>query len=163
MKMKIIIIVGILFLNTADLFSQGGVNVRYIAIDTVDQSLIGQKVKIDFKSTKRNKEYLIQKARIRDTVRISIDNKLITVIERKGTGADYWYFDNEYLESFDYDLGLILRIKEIEILEMRTDSILFRMKMERYRKIQKELERVSLDTKDIWISKEKIEGILLKE
>jgi hypothetical protein len=106
---------------------------------------------------------LIQKARIPDTVRVAIDNKLITVTERKGTGADYWYFDNEYLESFDYAPGLILRIKEIEILEMRTDSILFRMTMERYKKVRNKLEQVSLDTKDTWIPKAKIEGILLKE
>jgi len=160
--MRIILIATLLLFNV-NLFSQGGVNVVYTAIDTVDKSLVGQKVKIDFKSVKGTKEYLIQKARIRDTVRLKIDNKLITVIEHKGTGADYWYFDNEYLESFDYNPGLILRIKEIEILDIKPDSIQFRMTLEQFKKLKKELERVSFETKDTSIPKDKIEGILIKK
>ena len=82
--MTITILVATLLLINVDLFSQGGVNVKYIAIDTVDKSLIGQKVKIDFRSSNGTKEYLMQKARIGDTVTISVDKRLINLIERKG-------------------------------------------------------------------------------
>ena len=77
--------------------------------------------------------------------------------------TDYWYFDKEYLESFDYNPGLVLRIEEIEIVDMMTDSILFRMTLDQFKKVKKNLERVSLETKGTWILRDKIEGVLIRE
>ena len=162
--MRIAILLATLLVITVDLFSQGGVDVKYIPIDSIGTSILGQRIKIDFKSTtKGTKEYLIQKARIRDTVKITIDGKLIEIIEHKGTGADHWYFEKEYLESFDYNPSKILRINEIEVLEIRTNSILFRMTMDQFEKMNEKLRLASSEKKDIWVLKDKIEGILIKE
>ena len=148
------------FINTF-LFSQGGVDVNYIPIDSININYIGQKIKIDFKST-HLKEYLIQKARIRDTVKITINEKQIDLIEVKGTGVDYWYFDKEYLISYNYQQGLILKIEDIEIQKITTDSILFRMTLLLNEKTKKTTKQVSAEIKDIWISRSQIEGILIK-
>lgn len=161
--MRTTILIATILIFSGDLFSQGGVDVRYVAIDTLNKSLIGQKIKIDFKSSNGTKRHVMQKARIRDTVAITINDKPFTLFERKGTGTDYWYFDKEYLESFDYNPGLILRIKDIEIVDMSDDSILFRMTLDQFRKVKDNLEQVSSETTDTWILRDKIEGVLIRE
>lgn len=160
--MRILIIVTMLLLAGIDVFSQGGVDVKYVQLDSVNETFIGRKVKIDFKSSKGPKKYVVQKARIRDTVQLKLDNRLVWIIEVKGTGVDYWYFEKEYLESFDYNPGLILRIRDIEIKEIQRDSILFHATFEQFKKLKTEFEQVSSASKGMWVAKEKIEGILIK-
>ena len=159
--MKTTFLLTTFFIINTFLFSQGGVDVNYIPIDSININYIGQKIKIDFKST-HLKEYLIQKARIRDTVKITINEKQIDLIEVKGTGVDYWYFDKEYLISYNYQQGLILKIEDIEIQKITTDSILFRMTLLLNEKTKKTTKQVSAEIKDIWISRSQIEGILIK-
>src|SRR5690606_12741695 len=130
--MRTTILITTFLLFNADLFSQGGVDVKYIPIDSVDASHVGLNAKIDFKG-KRDKKYVIQMARHRDTVNILLNNRLIDLIEVKGTGVDYWYFDMEYLKSYNYQAGQFLKIKDIEIQKVETDSILFRMTLELFR------------------------------
>ncbi len=83
-------------------------------------------------------------------------------VQSEGTGVDYWYFDKEYLKSYNYKQGLILKIYDIEIREIVADSILFRMTLLLNEDIEKGTKQVGSETKDIWISKDKIEGILIE-
>ncbi len=157
----IIVLTTFLLLNT-DLFSQGGVNVKYIPIDSIDEKYVGQEIKIDFKS-KKTKDNLIQKTRLADTVKISLNNRQIDLIEVKGRGTDYWYFDKEYLKSYNYQRGQILRINDIEIQKIETDSILTRMTLVLTKNEKQNAKQINKETKDFWIPKDKIEGVLIKK
>ncbi len=143
------------------MFSQGGVDVKYIPIDSVDTSYIGLNAKIDFKG-KRDKKYLIQKVRHRDTVNILLNNQLIDLIEVKGTGVDYWYFDKEYLKSYNYQSGQFLKIKDIEIQKVEADSIRFQMRLELFRDEQT-IKLETSDLQDVWIKRNMLDGILIKK
>jgi hypothetical protein len=159
-KMRKTILLLTFLLFSSNIFSQGGVNVNYIPVDSINTRYIGQKCKIDFKS-KKTKEY-IQKIRIPDTVNIVLNNRQIDLIEVKGTGTDYWYFSKESLKSYNYQHGHLLKIDDIEIQKMTADSILFRMTFELYSN-KKPSEQIGTDKQDIWIKKGKLDGVLLKK
>lgn len=159
--MRTIILITIFLLFNTNLFSQGGVDVKYIPIDSVDTSYIGLNAKIDFKG-KRDKKYLIQKVRHRDTVNILLNNQLIDLIEVKGTGVDYWYFDKEYLKSYNYQSGQFLKIKDIEIQKVEADSIRFQMRLELFRDEQT-IKLETSDLQDVWIKRNMLDGILIKK
>lgn len=144
------------------LLAQGGINVRYVPIKAINASLKGQEVKIDFKS-KREKRALAQKSRIADTVKITLDNKPVDVIEVKGRGVDYWYFDREYLQSHTYQPGMILQIHKIVVQDITKDSILFRMTLQLFKMNEnKTLNEQSSEIQDIWIPKKSLDGIMIK-
>jgi hypothetical protein len=159
--MRVFILIGTVLLIWTDLLGQGGVNVLYTPVDYVDVRFVGKKVKIDFRG-QRTKQNIIEKSRIADTVTLIVDNRQFTIIERKGTGADYWYFDKEALESIDYKPGHLLRIEDIELKNVQNDSILFRMTFNIYKVTISSGEPISV-AKDVWVSKNIIEGILEKE
>ena len=151
-----------LIISNVELLGQGGVNVRYVPMDSVGASIERQEVKIDFKG-KNVKNNLTQKARIPDTVRIILGDKPIDLIEVKGTGVDYWYFDKEYLESNNYRSGQVLRIYKIELQKIVGDSILVRMTLQLYEKgKRKSLKQLGSETKDLWILKRMLDGVMIK-
>jgi hypothetical protein len=155
-----ILFTALLLLNT-DLFSKGGVNVEYIPIDSVDTRYVGQQVKIDFNSGTK-KKHLIQKARTPDTVKIVLNDREIDLIEVKGTGVDYWYFSKEYLKSYNFERRRVLKIEHIVVEEVAADSILFRMTLGLFRN-ERAREPVSSEVKDIWLTRNKMEGLLIKK
>ena len=83
------------------------------------------------------------------------------MIEVKGRGTDYWYFDKEYLKSYNYQRGQILRINDIEIQKIETDSILTRMTLVLTKNEKQNAKQINKETKDFWIPKDKIEGVLI--
>ena len=151
MQMKFTIIMFLIVILGYDrLSAQGGVDVQYVPIDSVDSKFISREVKLDFLSRGASKSL-----RIGDTVRIVLEDRIVNLVENKGWGADYYYFRYEYLESEDYLPGFVLRIYTCVLKEMTNDSILFRLTLQIYGKgKKKDYERYQQDNRDIAIYNE---------
>ena len=161
MKIKILLIA--LFFVCSKSFSQGGVDIKFIPIDSVDARYIGQKIKIDFRPTQLNKSSLHTLSPRRDTMKMTINDKKIDLIEFHGRGADYWYFRKECLKSFNYNNGEVLIIRDIEIKEINADSILTQMTLLLTENKQEANTEKKLGTVDIWVEKSKLDGILIEK
>lgn len=160
--MKTIILILFLIAVNIDLYSQGGVNVKYIHVDSIDSKYIGQKVKIDFKGN-WIKDKQIQKIRIPDAVNILLKDNQIELIEVKGAGADYWYFEYEYLKSYNFRPGLVLKVEDIELQKISSDSMVFEMMLLLNEDDSESSKPVSSETVKVAILKSKIDGILIKK
>lgn len=161
------------------LAAQGGVDVKYIPIDSVDSKFVNREVKLDFKSKGINRN-----VRIGDTVKIVLEDRMVNLVENKGWGDDYYYFAHEYLESEDYKPGLVLRIYICVVNEMTSDSILFQLTLQVYGKgKRRDYEQFRMDNRDIaiynkgkyryfrqidshktdlWIHKNMLDGLLVR-
>jgi hypothetical protein len=161
MKIKILLI-AFLFVCSKS-FSQGGVNIKFVPIDSIDARYIGQKIKIDFRPAQLYGSRFHKLSPRHDTIRITINDKKIDLIEAHGIGADYWYFEKEYLKSYNYQNGKILIIRDMEIKEINADSILTRMTLLLTENEKEKDTEKELGTVEIWIEKNKIDGIITRK
>lgn len=175
-------------LTCMDMFpvaGQGGVDVKYIPIASVDSSYVNRAVKIDFKPYGANGDADGRRYHHGDSIRLMLDDGPIDVVERKGRGTDHYYFRDEYLESKTYDPKLLTRIYTCIIKEIKHDQILFELTIQLYGKSRlKSLAKISEGNKDvwdhhylhttvmsevkskvkeIWISKDALDGILVRK
>ena len=108
--MKLLHITIIILFLCIHSYGQDGSDIRYIQINGVDNSLIGQYVHFDF----FNRSFRMRSI---DTVTITIDNKRLKFKEvRKDNGYDNW-FSQQSLQSVDNPDGII------NIQKLRLDSI----------------------------------------
>lgn len=151
--------------------------VRYIPIDSISIVRPRQKVKLDFKTKEENIEpYPLAYPSLRgarlvlndihwygDSVNLKIDGQNIKFIERKGKTVDYYLFMVECLISNSYKLGHSLIIPYATILEVKEDSVLFQLTIELYKQRNRDSKKIYSKTKNIWINREQLDGVLISE
>jgi hypothetical protein len=127
---------------------------RYIPIQKLDKSFIGQFAHLDF----YNRSFWGLKL---DTVIINIDNTPIKFIEhRQDNGFNSW-FSQQYLSSLDTLDGYAIKIVKCKIDSIKTDSILLTNFLEYYdtnNKLQPNKSRQQA----YWFKKEIIKEVLIK-
>ena len=96
-------------------FSQGSVNIEYVAIDSVNQSLIGKEIRIDFKST-NNVGVPTTGVLHSDTFLLKIKNDSIKFVERWITYPDQKLLRDQSFRSRDLN-------NDIQIHEMILEHI----------------------------------------
>ena len=91
---------GILFLLlvvTICCKAQGGWDIAYIHIDSLDMKIIGKDIKLDFKSdhtiNEKPHRNLMTLIGIEDTITISLNNKEVKLIEIREIYADWGFYD----------------------------------------------------------------------
>jgi hypothetical protein len=89
---------------------QGGANIKYVNVMDINNEFLNRDVRIDFKS--KDKDYRHMTA---DTVTLKIDTDYLTLIEKRKRGVDYWYYNEQYLESIDKGDG-----KSVKIFDAKT-------------------------------------------
>lgn len=150
--------------NFNNAIAQGGINVKFIQIDSLDLSYLNKEVKIDFKNTiNTHKDSLFTlKDLWTSHTKITIDNKLIEITEYNGRGPDYWYFDEAFLELKNYKPNLVFRVSKSIIKEVTKESVNFQWTIEPYYEKGNNATRIKPEIKNIWIPKELINGILIR-
>jgi hypothetical protein len=149
--------------------SQGRWNIGYIKIDSITSKDISRLVKVDFKK-KSFSESKNENSSIRyfitpkDSGQIVIWKDTIELIERRYIYVDDGSYNAQYLECPDYEPGRLLRVYENEIMEVKEDSILFRLYIEIYNKRKGKITGEPYrDSALCWISKDKLDGVMIKK
>lgn len=126
----------------------------------------GRQVKIDFKNPGINKttRQIRHYVEPEDTGQITIEGNSIDLIERRKIYVDHCSYKDQYLETPGYSDYRILRIYDSEILEVKNDSILFRLYLEIYttrkNKIAGDPVRQIVTSR---IGKNKLDGVMIKK
>jgi hypothetical protein len=177
-------IVVIVLISSYAACAQGGWDVKYILIDSIDSDLINRAVKLDF-ITPDTSLHGHQRRWSYDTIILTIDKLPVHLVEIKGRGTDHYYFADEYLQSTTYESGSILRIYKWLIKELRKDSILFELTLQVYKKTKKREYELNPDNninismysndgdlrffrladsrpREIWIRKSRLDGVLIR-
>jgi hypothetical protein len=134
-------------------FGQGGADIRYINITDIDENLLNRDVRIDFKSNRTTSS-----KRIADTVVLKLDNRNIVFIEKRKRGVDYWYYNDQYLESLDQGAKNIIKIFDSKIIDMKDGLWKFTITIESFegdKKIKSETKNILIDPKDL-------DGVMIK-
>ncbi len=152
--MRTIIIFVILITSWITCLGQDGSDMRYIPIQKLDKSFIGQFAHLDF----YNRSYMGLKL---DTVVIKIDNKSIKFIEhRQDDGFNNW-FSQQYLSSSDTSDGYSIKIVKCKIDSIKRDSILVTNFLEYY-DINGKIQPNKSRQQDYWFKREIIKEVLIK-
>ena len=149
--------------------SQGGWNIGYIEIDSISAKDAGKSVKIDFKQKhivnkeKKNRS-VRQLVEPKDTGQITLGGNAFELVERRKIYADWGYYQEQYLECPGYENNRLVKVYDSEILQVKKDSILFRLHLEIYNKRKdKATGEPVRDTVLSWIEKEKLDGVIIKK
>jgi len=156
-----------LFVAITNMFSvnahgQGGWNIKYLPVDSINESLLGREVRIDFKSnpSDRIKGRVINIRKMlanRDTVNIEIAGHLMQFVENWKIYIDLGSFADQTLESVkDKNNGTELIIREMFIRGIGKSSVT----LEIYTYHSNDFDRS--EVQEIIIEKSLIKGILVK-
>jgi hypothetical protein len=132
---------------------QGGANIKYVNVMDINNEFLNRDVRIDFKS--KDKDYRHMTA---DTVTLKIDTDYLTLIEKRKRGVDYWYYNEQYLESIDKGDGKSVKIFDAKVKEVKPDSIMFTLTIETFDQDKK----IRTEAKDIWIERNRLAGVMVK-
>ena len=168
MKLPHIILFCLLLFLPRDTFGQGGWDIGYIPVDSISVKQIGKDLKLDFRAacdtTTKIPKFLMGFIGKQDTIKISIDNEIIELIERRAIYDDWGFYNEQFLESPDYGPYQVLRVYHSIIEEVQTDSILVRLYLELYNKSKggKISDTPRRFSESIWIPKTKLNGFMVK-
>lgn len=133
---------------------QEGSNIEYIRIYEINKGLLNKEIKIDFKPRLGDSNI-----RNEDTVELKINGANIRLVEKRKVGADYWYYDDQYLQPIDQLNGNKIKIYKTEVKDINSEAILFELFIEFYTKDDK---KIKTETKQIWIDRKSLDGIMIK-
>lgn len=151
--------------------SQSGWDIDYIKVDSISSKDVTRLVKIDFKSRRLSpvdKEekrisvrYFISP---QDTGQLVIEKDTLSFIERRNIHIDWGFYNEQYLECTHYSSNRSLQAYETEIMEVKEDSILFRLHLETYSKVKGKVSGKPIRwTALTWIEKKKLDGVLIQK
>lgn len=146
-------------------FSQGGVDVGYLSIEQLTDSMIAKDVKPDFISfTKTDKTIDTWEKEIRkDTFFLNVFGEDILFIEQRKRYVDAYNYHEQYLESTNYSPKSKIRIHHTVIESIKPDKILLRFYFEVYPRALKNSNCLLRRTmKSIWINKSQLDGFLIQ-
>jgi len=160
----------LLFILGNHCFSQGGWDIGFLPIDSIDQDVVGNDVKLDFKNqsdtTKTIPKFLMNFIGLEDSVTILLDGKKIEFKEKRNIHLDWGFYDEQFLECTNYRNNETIRIYHSVIEEQNDDSILVRLYIEVYNRHRKGKKSKSTDRRyceSVWIPKEVLSGVMIKE
>ena len=146
-------------------YSQAAWDINYVAEDAIDDNYIGKTVKIDFKKkqgVKDNSPHRFFLSR-EDTAGLRIDNKFVRFKEEREIYDDWGLYKEQYLESLNA-IGdkTKLRISDCIVKKINPDSVLFTANIETYIVKRKKKEITGSWVEDIWVERNKLEGVIFK-
>ena len=139
--------------------AQGGWNIGYIEIDSINSNNIGALVKIDFRnnrnvSSARNTKWIRSFIESIDTGQINIEGKTIELVEKRKIYVDHGDYDEQFLECPEYSNNQVLRIYKSEIRDVTDSLIQFKLKLEIFNTKKRKLTGSSIEKEVIvWIEK----------
>jgi hypothetical protein len=147
--------------------AEGGWNIGYVEVDSINESHKEMPLKLDFKTPiyKVTKSKLSIRSKItnQDTAYILIRNFKTIVYEKRYISVDKGFFQDQFLEIENYKKDISKRIEETVILEIEKSRIRFKVTIKDYiiknDKIYKELESVTQEV--LWIEKKKLDGVII--
>lgn len=169
MKSSIYLLLSVQLLIPCIALGQGGWDIGYVSIDSIDQQHIGKDIKLDFRAQSDTAtsvpRFLMGFIGKEDTAKISIDDRIVKLIEVRDIHVDWGFYDQQFLECRDYGRNMVLRVYHSVIENVKTDSLLVRLYMETSYKDRR--GRIS-DThnrfsESAWIRKEKLNGVMVKK
>ncbi|UZR99283.1 hypothetical protein [Chondrinema litorale] len=140
-------------------FSQGGWDIVYIPIDSIDSTYLLKEIRIDFKSNENDTVYnyhgpIVLLISGRDTINLNIDGEAISFIEEWKIYDDEALLREQYLIStHPDDQQKYIEIKEMELKQIKADYIFVTAKIH---------EGNREKSTKIKIQKDLIKGILIK-
>jgi hypothetical protein len=161
MKSVILIVLGSFFFYS-NAVGQGAWNLKYLSLDSLNESFIGKELRIDFKSkvkhkskqTDRNIRKIFSK---RDTVTLNLSNQAIRFVENWKIYADHGVVSDQTLQSVGGSDSEQLVIKEMFVRAVLKSSIT--VEVYTYRPGSKEL----LSVQEINVDKSLIAGVIVEQ
>lgn len=153
----------VFFLNA---YCQGSWNMKYLPIDSLNNSFIYKSIKLDFKSnekdtlTKKMQRVLLSK---RDVIDLKIGGILIKFIEKWELYVDHGSLRDQYLESIDEFDSKKIHIKDIFLESINGSLFTFEVSMEFVDVCDSKTPIKELSKKEkVVIDKSKIKGFLIR-
>jgi len=150
-----------------DAFSQGGWFIKYLPVTSVNDSLLGKEIRVDFKSSTSKRlvdhKNIRKMLSARDTVELVVNGQRVPFVERWHIYVDYGSLKDQYLESVSNYNGERLYIREV-FPELITDTTivskarLYKLKQCTTCKFNSELYQDA----SITVNRSDINGILLE-
>lgn len=116
--------------SSVSLYSQGGWDIQYISIDSLDVSQIGKEVRMDFKaSTTDHLEGAVNALHIRkllsseDTISLVVSGKPVKFKERWRLYIDHGVLGDQMLESMETRGGEKMYVEEMYLLSINERSL----------------------------------------
>lgn len=158
-KAKYYLIILLLTCSSRTVFAQGGWNIRYIQIDQINSSLLGNEVMFDFKQSNQDTLTNLKVSKLdtrsllisQDTIEIIVKNEKLLFIERWKLYDDQGFVEEQYIESLN-PLGLTIKqmtLKKISNCNIVVDAVLVGNGLN--------------ETIEISLDKTQIKGVLIKE
>lgn len=158
--MRDLLLISILLLSVYTAFGQGGWDIGYVAVDSINNDLIGELVKVDFKHKWRYKKKANSVRDFvtpQDTAFISVEGKQLTVIEYREIYVDEGFFEKQYITVVQKEKDVTKKLNEFKLLEVTNDRLKFEATV-----ITSIKNKPHTETFTFWIEKEKLDGVMIK-
>lgn len=157
---------------SSPIFSQGGWNIGYVDIDSIDNEDIGRIVKVDFvhdwqDKIKPSKEGIFKYRRYiltKDTCELDFGDEKIQFVEHRKIYPDQGLFRHQFIESINTKQYQVMRLYDAVISKINEDKIKFIFLVKEFwtNKRNKLSER-SCYLKSVWIEKKLLDGVMFQE
>lgn len=142
--------------------AQGGWNIGYLKVDSINKKHLGKIVRIDFKSTNAwtspdGQRHIRSYVGTKDTGTITVDTNLLILAERRKIYVDHGGYSDQYLECINCKQESVL-IYDATILDLDNQTILFQFDLEKKRTGQ----TVIKETKTVPIDRKNLDGVIYK-
>lgn len=170
--MKNYLMIVFLISLSSPIFSQGGWNIGYIDIDSIDNEDIGRIVKVDFvhdwqgeiKPLEKRAIYFLNIKKHRDTCQVNFGDKEIKFVENRVIYCDWVMFQDQFIESTNDNQNKVTRLYESVISEIRDNKIKFTFLVKEFSTNKRNrLSERSCYLKSIWIEKKLLDGVMVQE
>ncbi len=146
-------------------FSQGGVNVDYLPIEQLSDSMISKDVKPDFRSLNGNHSSLTvwQKELKKDTFYLKLFGEDVLFVEIRKRYVDAYNYNEQFLESSNYSKHETIRIHNTVIEDIEHNKVKLRFYLEFYSDSKKKKNYIIRRLmKSVWINKSELDGFLIR-
>jgi hypothetical protein len=142
-------------------YSQGGVDVVYVGIDSLSEKYLENDVHLDFTSSKkRSRSPAFWRA---DTLSTMLGKDSVQIIEVRKRGVDYWYYREQYFLIKGYPEKGMLRVNRSRILQIHPDKILCRLYLVKNSSASKQSTDQPLRFEEVWFPKIILDGVMIQE
>lgn len=159
--LKLLISAILLFL-TIVCNAQGGWNIGYLKVDSINKNHIGKIVRIDFKSKNAwistdGQRDIRSYVGTKDTGTIKIDTTLLILVERREMYVDHGGYSEQYLECINCKQEFVF-IYDAVILSTDNQAIMFQFNIDTKRTNQP----VIREARNVRIDRNELDGVMYK-
>ena len=149
-------------------YGQGGWDIGYIYIDSLNSSGIGKDVKLDFIGELNSDASALSFRGFisnEDTITLVVDEEEIELIEKRNIQVDWGFYDELYLECTGYSSNQLLRIYHTIIEEINENSVKCRLYIEISGKNRKGVivNNPRRRCESVWINRSQLSGMIIKK